>query len=320
MKVLITGATGFLGSHLCRRMIDEGHAVRVLTRPKSDLTILDGLPVERVIGDVTDLDSIELAVRDQEWVIHAAAIVTGDAARQQKVNVEGSRHVARACRGEGIKRLVHVSSVAAIGIPDDPCNPANEDFPFNLESSGLTYHVSKWQAEQEVMAEVAQGLNAVIVNPASIKGPYRTHYRGAEIARTVRRAWIVPYFTGGICVVHVQDVVEGIASALARGITGQRYILGGENVTFKALGQRAANAMNLQRRFIPLPRFLTGLAATVLEPLSFLRGQQPWINYATHYCASRFQFFDSGKACHKLGYTPRDFSAILDDCLRLGKC
>jgi nucleoside-diphosphate-sugar epimerase len=164
---------------------------------------------------------------------------------------------------------------------------------------------------------VAKGLDAVIVNPGSIKGPYGAQYRGAEIVRTVRRTPVVPYFTGGICVVHVEDVVIGIIAALERGITGQRYILGGENLTFKALGQRAARALNLQRRFVPLPAVVTGLVALALKPWSQLKSQPPWITYATHYCASRYQFYDSSRALKVLGYQPRDFDAILLECLSL---
>src|SRR5262249_53652867 len=101
MKVLITGATGFLGSHLCRRIVEEGHEVRVLIRPTSNSEILQGLSMERVIGDVTDPKSLKAAIRDQDWVIHAAASLSGDPGRQNKVNVEGTHHVAEACREQG---------------------------------------------------------------------------------------------------------------------------------------------------------------------------------------------------------------------------
>lgn len=319
MRVLITGATGFLGSHLCRRMVVEGHDVRILARSSSDNTTLEGLSLDRVIGDITDPESVRTAVQDREWVIHAAADLNDrrwNQSWQIKVNVEGTRNIAQACRAEGVRRLLHVSSVAAIGIPTSPQHPANEEFPFNLEHTGLTYHLTKRQAEKEVMTEVARGLDAIIVNPADVKGPHGTQYRGAEIVRAVRRAPVVPYFSGGICVVHVQDVVEGILAALLQGATGQRYILGGENLTFRALAERAAKTMGLGRRFIPVPRMVTGPAAMILEPWGLLWNHRPWIRYTI---ASRFQFYDFSKACMALGYAPRDFSAILDECLRMGR-
>jgi len=319
MKLLVTGASGFLGSHLCHRMTAEGHEVRALVRPTSDLSRLKGLPLEQITGDVTDPETVRRAVRDGEAVIHAAAAISywgRDATQQAQVNVEGTRHVAQTCQTEGVKRLVHVSSVAAIGIPKNPERPASEEFPFNLEHSGLNYHLSKRRAEEAVLSEVARGLDGVIVNPATIFGPYGRGYRGLEMIEKVRRARIVPYFTGGICVVHVWDVVEGILAALHRGESGQRYILGGENVTYQAVVERAAQAMHLRRHFVPVPPAVTGLAAGILESLGRLRNRRPAITYATHYCASRYHFYDSGKARKVLNYNPRDFDAILEDCLR----
>ncbi len=304
-------------------MVAEAHEVRVLVRATSASAALAGLPLEKVIGDVTDRESLERAVKGCEWVVHAAANVSDwerDAEQQMRVNVEGTRQLAQVCRGEGVQRLLHVSSVAAIGIPTDARLPADENFPFNLEDSGLTYHLSKRRAEEAVLAQVARGLDAVIVNPASVKGPDGIQYRGAEVLRTVRRARIVPYFTGGICVVHVQDVAEGILAALKRGVRGQRYVLGGENVTFRALAERAANAMRVQRRFVPLPPAVMALARVVLEPWARLRNRRPRFTYAVGYCASRPQFYDSTKARVALRYAPRGLDAILDEGIALGMC
>jgi dihydroflavonol-4-reductase len=323
MRVLITGGTGFLGSHLCRRLLAEAHRVRVLARPTSNGAHLDGLGVERVLGDVTDATSVQTAVHGQDWVIHAAACLSywgRNTEQHRRVNVGGTRHVAQACRELGVRRLVHISSVAAVGIPDEPGRPADEAFPFNLDGSGLSYHCSKRDAETVVLEEVARGLDAVIVNPASIFGPYRPCYRGAEMLAKVRRGRVVPYFTGGLCAVHVSDVVEGTLAALERGTSGQRYILGGENLTYHSLVKRTARAMGLRRWPVPVPALVTGLAARTLEPWGRWRGRRPRITYATHYCANRYHFFDSGKARAALGYAPRDFDAIVEECLQLKAC
>jgi dihydroflavonol-4-reductase len=323
MRVLITGGTGFLGSHLCRRMLQDGHEVRVLCRPTSSPATLNGASVERVLGDVTDADSVERAVQDRDWVIHAAASLSywqDEAERQRQVNVNGTRNVVEACLRQGVRRLLHVSSVAAVGIPDDPARPATEDFPFNLQGSGLCYHLSKRQAEEIVRDGVKQGLDAVIVNPSSIFGPNGSRYRGAERLRKVRQTWLVPYFTGGLCAVHVQDVVDGIVNALVHGKTGQRYILGGENLSYRVLVERTARAMRLRRRPMPVPALVTGLAAHVLEPWGRWRKVRPRITYMIHYCASRYHYYDSTKARRELGYAPRDFEAILRECLRLNAC
>jgi len=319
MRVLITGATGFVGSHLCRRMVADGHDVRVLCRPSSDTTALDTLPIERVVGDVTDYGSVEKAVSDREWVVHSAAHIDSwqrRAAEQTRVNVDGTRHVARACREAGVARLVHVSSVAAIGIPTSAV-AVDEDFLFDVDPR-LTYHWSKRRAEDAVAAEVARGLDAVIVNPSSIFGPHGRRYRGSEMVSKVRRGPIVPCFTGGICIVHVVDVVAGIVAAFHRGSIGQRYILGGDNVTFRVLAERAARAMHLRRRVVAVPPVVTAAAAAVLEPWGQLVNRRPRITWATHHSAGRHHFYDSTRARTVLGYAPRTFDSILSECLASG--
>ncbi len=312
--MLITGATGFVGSRLTRRLIAEGHSVRILCRKTSSDAQLAGLRIDKFFGDITDYESVRVAVKDCEFVIHAAADMrywSGAGDRQMRVNVDGTRNVARAAREAGVKRLLHVSSVAAIGIPTDPRRPANEEFAFNLENSGLTYHISKRRAEDEVLAEVARGLDAVIVNPASVQGRART----MALMNSVRRGPIVPCFSGGNCIVDVEDVVHGIAAALASGERGQRYILGGENLTFRALSEKAAKALDLKRRFILIPSFATNVAAAVLEPWARLRNHAPKMTHLIHYCANRFQYFESNKARQTFGYAPRDVDTILQEYL-----
>lgn len=323
MRALVTGATGFLGSHLCRRLLGEGFAVRALVRPTSDRGMLEGLKLEIVEGDVTDCGSIEAAVRGAAVVIHAAAVIdysARTASLQRSVNEGGSHTVALACRRHRIERLIHVSSVAAVGIPGDPTRPADESFAFNLAKGPLYYHRSKRRAEALILAQVAEGLDAVIVNPASIFGPFGPGYRGAVMMAKVRGGPIIPCFTGGLCVVHVEDVASGVLSALRYGRRGERYILGGENLTYWALAERTAEKMGLRRRILPLPALVTGTAAALFERTAVFTGGPPRISYAVHYCASRFQYYDSGKARRELGYASRSFAAILNEALSLGAC
>lgn len=316
MKVLITGATGFLGSHLTSRLVREGHAVTILRRPTSTTAGLDALGVISAVGDVTDRPSLEAAIKGQEVVVHAAASVgnrEGLGDLQTAVNVEGTRNVVLACRRHGVRRLLHVSSVAAVGLLDRPGPPADESFPWNLERSGLRYHLSKRQAEAAVQEGVQAGLDAVIVNPGSACGPFRGGFRGNELFEGVVRRRIVPYFRGGRDVVHVGDVVEGILGALDRGRTGERYILGGENLTYRRIAELVAGHLGVRRVLVPVPGLVTGLAASILEPLGRLSGRPPRITRATHYCASRFAFYDSGKARRELGFAPRPFMDIVSE-------
>lgn len=324
MNVLITGGSGFLGSHLTRRMVADGHQVRILSR-RPPPAPAEHSNVEWILGDVVDPEGVERAVRGSEYVVHAAARANSMASSREttlvmQVNVEGTKNLARACRKHGIRRLVHVSSVLAVGIPSDPRFPADESFSFNLENSGLTYHLSKRRAEEAVMAGVVRGLDAVIVNPARLWGPSADGYRGAEMLKPIRRSHVVPHFTGGGCMVHVEDVVGGILAALDRGETGQRYILGGENLSFREMLGKTASRMGLERRFVAIPRLMTGLAAAGFEPWGWLRKRQPRISLVTYRCAHLSQFYDSSKARRTLGYVSRDFDAILNECLTLGAC
>jgi dihydroflavonol-4-reductase len=295
-------------------MVMDGHQVRIFCRPTSSPRRLPEFPLEKAFGDITDAAAVQGAVNDCEYVIHSAGNLNaweGGEDWQMKVNIEGTRHVAQAARQAGVKRLLHISSAAAIGLPAGPLEPANEDSHFNLENSGLTYHISKRRAEEEVFAEVARGLNAVIVNPASIQGRERT----GALLNSVRRSPIVPCFSGGNCIVDVEDVVDGIAAALASGRSGQRYILGGENLTFRDLSEKAARALNLTRRFVLIPPIATKLGAAILEPWARLRNRPPKVSYMIHYCANRFQYFDSSKARRTFGYATRDVETILREYL-----
>ena len=320
MKALVTGATGFLGSHLSRRLLRDGHEVTIFRRAAvSHDKPLDKPEFAQIIGDVTDSETVNRAVAGHEIVFHTAAHLAywgQQKETQNRVNIAGTQNIVNACRQFGVKKLIHVSSVAAIGIPHSPDHPATEDFPFNLTAAmPVNYHLSKKLAEEVVTGAIKQGLSAVIVNPSSIWGDYGHCYRGAEIVEKVRRSSVVPYFTGGVCIVHVEDVVEGIMAAMERGRSGERYILGGENISLKAIAQRAADKQHLERRFVPLPDFVTGAAALALESLSLISRRRPKITYTTHYCASRFHYYDSSKAKKELAYLPRSFEKILDECV-----
>src|SRR5262245_3357727 len=319
MKILVTGATGFLGSHLCRRLVVEGHSITILRRTSCNADALGNLPVRYEIGEITDAACVNRATKGQEVVIHAAACMQRKGTSRDlfyAVNVAGTRNVVQACIRHQVRRLLHVSSVAAIGIPDKPRQPATEDFRFNLDRSGLHYHISKHQAEAAVAEGVAQGLNAVIVNPTGLSGPSGPLFRGSEIIRNVRGARILRYPTGGVCVVHVKDVVDGLMAALDRGMSGNRYILGAENLTFLEMMKKTARALGVKRIYVPIPAAATKAFAVAAEWWSTvgLGGFSP--SYANYYCASRFSFYDSTKARVALGFRPRSFEAILEESMQ----
>ncbi|MGH9946534.1 MAG: NAD-dependent epimerase/dehydratase family protein [Pyrinomonadaceae bacterium] len=318
MNALVTGATGFLGSHLCRRLVKEGFNVTALCRPTSNMAALADLPIVKKVGDVTHSESVRQAVDGNDFVFHAAAhgMYWGRKKQAQNdTNIQGTKNIVEACKEFGVRRLVYVSSMTAIGIPDGPEHPAGEDFKFNLEGSPLNYHISKKRAEEVVLEAVDSGLDCIIVNPAYIWGPFGSKYRVAEHVQKVRNKKIVPYFTGGICIVHVDDVVDGIMSALHRGKTGERYILGGDNITLKEIAELAAEYQDLKPKFIPLSNAVIWLAAAIMETVALVTRRRPRITFVTHQLASRYQYYDSSKARHELGFKARDFKTILAECV-----
>ena len=314
MKILVTGGTGFLGSHLARRLAAGGHAVTVLRRASSKTNALEDAEVRHEIGDVGDALSVRRAAGGQDVVIHAAAGVTGSAARpgSYEINVAGTRNVVDACLGARVDRLVHVSSIAAIGVPQDE-TPANEDFVFNLDRSKLYYHISKHRAEAVVREGAARGVDAVIANPGSLWGPFGDAYRGSDIVRMVRAARRVRVSPGGVCIAHVEDVADGIVSAMERGAPGERYILGGDNLTYREWMTKIAAALGVRPRFVPFPGIAIDLLAMALGAMASIhpRFHGP---YLRTYFAGRHTFYDSSKAAKELGYRPRSFDAILDEC------
>ena len=319
MRVLVTGATGFLGSHLCRRLCAEGHSITVLRRASSNADALGSLPLRYETGEITDAACVDRATKGQDVVIHAAGCMQRKGTSRDlfyAVNVAGTRHVVQASIRHQVRRLLHVSSVAAIGIPDKPLEPATEDFRFNLDDSGLHYHISKHQAEAAVAEGVAKGLNAVIVNPTGLSGPSGPLFRGGEIIRSVRNTRILRYPPGGVCVVHVEDVVDGLMAALDRGLSGNRYILGAENLTFLQMLEKTATTLGLKRFYIPIPAVATKAFAVVAEWWSTVALGGFSSEYAKYYCASRFSYYDSSKARLALGFRPRSFEAILEESMQ----
>jgi dihydroflavonol-4-reductase len=317
MKILVTGATGLLGYHLCRSLVERGYQVTALRRTTSDTSLLTGFELDHALGDVTDPPSLDSAVRGQEVVVHAAAHLaywSRERDRQNQVNIEGTRNIVKASQQAGVRRLVFVSSIAAIGFPERGKPPADESFQFNLEHGGLNYAITKKRAEELMIAGCKNGLDAVIVNPATLFGVLGTRYRGSEWVDKIRSRRVAFYYSGGRNMVHVADVVQGMISAMERGRSGERYILGGENLTYKDVAQQVAERLGRKIFLAPVLPQITGILSA-FDPLFSAVGWRPPVTREVHFTASRFQFFTSAKAERELGYVYRPFSAIIEDIL-----
>jgi dihydroflavonol-4-reductase len=317
MRIGLTGATGFLGSHVARRLVDDGHDVVGLRRATSSMAAMSGLALEWVVGDVSDRGAVRRLVDGCDAVVHAAAVITywrGAGREHERVNVDGTRAVAEACRAGGVQRLVHVSSVAAVTATGAGV-PADERTPFDTAGTPLSYHESKRRAEDVVAEAIEGGLDAVVVNPASLQGPYGTGFRGSGLIEGVRSRPLVPYFRGGTSIVHVDDAVSGIVGALERGRTGERYILAGENHSWRRLAEIAADLLRVRRMFIPVPSIVTAAAAAAGEARAARTGQRPRFTRDTHVASYQFLYYDSGKAARELGYHFRPYREIAREYL-----
>lgn len=305
MRVLVTGATGFVGSHLVHRLVTEGHAVRILRREGSRLEALGNAPVEEVIGDLTDAAAVDRAVAGCEVVFHSAALIQYWAPRRRelyRINVEGTRHVVTACLRHRITRLIHISSIAAVGYPPTG-HLADETTRYNFGPLRNMYCDSKYAAEVLVRDGIARGLDAVIVNPGTIYGPgdrrRLSYIRGLTSRFTTR---------GGMAVVDVEDVVEGCLRAWMRGRVGERYLLISENLTFHEIGRRFARLLGRSGPQVVLPRSVVRLLAALANGWSRVTGRSPILTPAMARLADVRSFFSNAKARTELGIQFRPFA------------
>jgi len=304
VKALVTGASGFIGSRLAAALVARGAEVRVLHRGGSRLEALEDLPVQRVVGDVLDAESVGRAVVGCDVVFHVAAISSywrSTSAAVYQVNVGGTRNVLAACRAAGVGRIVYTSSVAAVGVPPDG-TVATEEHPFDAFSAGWPYADSKRRAEDEVRRAVAGGQWAVIVNPAAVVGAGdRNLISGSMILELARRPLpAIP--PGGLCLADVDAVVAGHLSAAEVGRSGERYILGGENLTHREMAAIVTRIAGrpLPRRTIP-PQAL-GPFATVVDAYNRVSRRTPTLNGIQVRLSARHLYYDSEKAVRELDY------------------
>ncbi|NOZ28978.1 MAG: NAD-dependent epimerase/dehydratase family protein [Chloroflexi bacterium] len=308
MRVLVTGATGFVGANLVAELTARGYTVRILRRATSRLDALEGLPYEEVVGDILDEDSLRRAMQDCTWVFHAAG--AADYWRSQpdriyRVNVTGTRCVMAAALATQVQRVVHTSSVAALGAPPDG-RIGDESMSFNLRPEEFRYGHSKYLAEQEVLAAVKRGLPAVIVNPTVILGPRDVHLISGSLIREVYRRWIPFALPGGLNLVDVAAVAAGHIAAAERGRVGERYILGGVNLTHMELLRMTAQVVGQRPPIGVLPRACVPALAAVFEWAQRIWPRPLPISAEQVRLSTRYFFFSSRKAEAELGLPPTD--------------
>jgi dihydroflavonol-4-reductase len=313
MKSLVTGGTGFIGSHVVRALVAEGGSVRVLARPGSDRRALGDLPVEVVTGDLANPQSLAPALAGVEVLYHVAAdyrLWAPDPSVLYRVNVGGTRTLLLAAAVAGVARVVYTSSVGALGLPSDG-RPGTEDTPARLEDMVGDYKRSKFLAEREAEMAAARGLPVVIVNPSAPVGPW--DWKPTPTGRMLvdyLRGRMLAYLDTGLNVVHVRDVARGHLLAAAHGRPGERYILGHAqgNLGLRAIFERLAPHTGVRAPRVRLP-FRAALAlGTGAELIARLTGKEPVVARTAVRMAAKRMFFDPAKAIRELGLpqTPVD--------------
>ena len=318
-KVLVTGANGFLGSWVVRRLCQEGHQVFSLVRKGSDLSELDGVPTEFKYGDVTDLHSLLEAFADMDSIFHLAGLIAykkSEREKMERVNVTGTANVVEACRANHVRRLVHLSSVVAIGAGTNPKEILNEQSAYNLSRLNLGYFETKRKAEQIVISACQQKrVDAVVLNPSTIYGPGDARKGSRKTQLKVAQGKFKFYTKGGVNVVAVEDAVDGIISAWKKGRTGERYILAGENLLIKDLFKLIAQEAGQPAPSIELPSVLLHALGILGDWMAFL-GFSSSFSRENAWTSTLYHWFDSSKAQLELDFKPRSAQIAISQSVK----
>ena len=318
MRSLVTGATGFVGSAVVRRLLREDHHVRALVRAGADRRNLQGLEVEVVEGDLTDAASLARICDGCDALFHLAADYRLWAPRPQELyrtNVEGTRALLDAAQRAGVPRVIYTSSVATLGIPKDG-TPGTETTPVSLGDMVGHYKRSKFLAEQVAAGFAAQGVPVVIVNPSTPIGP--RDIKPTPTGRLVRDAMaghMPAYVDTGLNVVHVDDVADGHWLAFKHGVVGERYILGGADLSLRELLFEIADIVGRPPPRWRLPHGAVMPVAYLAEAWAWLSGRPPIATVEEVRMSRKRMFFSSAKAERELGYAAGPVRLALEDAV-----
>jgi len=316
--VLVTGASGFVGSAVARKLAQRGHQVRVLMRSTSPKTNLAGLDAEPVEGDMLDGKSVRRALKDARYLFHVAADYRLWARDREEIvrnNRDGTRTVMEAALAEGVEKIVYTSSVATL--KPIAGQSVDETSRHNEQSAIGAYKRSKVVAEQVVEHLIAtQNLPATIVSPSTPIGP-------RDVKPTPTGRILVEAATGrmpayvdtGLNLVHVDDVAEGHLLALDKGVIGERYILGGQDATLAEMLGHIARLSNRKPPRVNLPRRPIYALAYVAEAVASLTGKEPFVTVDALKMSEHHMFFSSAKAERELGFSARPYPEALTDAL-----
>lgn len=316
MNVLVTGGCGFLGSSIVKKLIYKGFNVKIFDNSISN----NFKDIEIIEGDIRDYDSIRKAIRSIDIVFHTAAIVSFDPSKkkiQEEINITGTKNVMQVCLENEVQRIIHTSSINAIGFSKKK-EILDESAHFNWKPYNLTYMNSKYEAEKIIIEmERFNKLPVVIVNPGTIFGKSNFHNISAnEYIINISKNKIPFYPKGGTNCVGIDDVVEGHILAMEKGKLGQKYILGGDNYTYRELFNIIARELNVIPPLLPLSRTFGFFVSDIEKIISLFNNRNPLITKEMIIASSFNSFFSSEKAKSELGYTYKPFKNILIDTIK----
>ena len=300
---LVTGATGFLGWHVARKLLERGHSVRALVR---DVKRLKELDVEAVTGDLRDAASLERAVAGCGLVFHVAAdyrLWAKDSSELYRSNVDGTRNLLSAARSAGVERVVYTSTVGCIGIPKG--SQGDEEQPVSLNDMVGAYKRSKFQAEQVALEFAGSGFPVVIVNPTAPVGDhdFKPTPTGKIIVDFLRNA-MPAYLDTGLNLVDVRDTAEGHVLACEKGRPGERYILGCQNLTLQQIFEKLERISGCKAPRVRIPYFVAYLAGMASTGWANVSGREPRAPLDGVKMASKKMFASHAKAARELGFSP----------------
>jgi dihydroflavonol-4-reductase len=318
VRALVTGATGFVGAAVARALLREGWEVRALARKGSDRRNLRPIAVEVVEGDLADNTSLERALAGCEALFHVAAdyrLGAFDPEQLYRTNVEGTRNILNAAREAGVRRVVYTSSVATIGIPKDG-TPGSEETPSTLADMIGHYKRSKFLAEEVAREAARSGSSVVIVNPSTPIGPGDVKPTPTgQLVFDAAAGRMPAYVDTGLNIVHVDDVAAGHLLAFHRGQVGERYILGGQDMTLREILAEIARLVGRKPPSVRLPSGVVMPIAYIAEGVARVTGRSTRITVEGVRMARKRMFFSSAKAARELGYQWRAPTQAFSDAI-----
>jgi dihydroflavonol-4-reductase len=315
MKAFVTGATGFVGSHVASVLAEQGADLRLLVRTGSDPKNIQGLNADRVIGDLCEPESIDRAMAGCDVVFHVAAdyrLWVRDPAQMYQANVEGTRTILQAARKNHVRRVVYTSSVATMGFTVKN-NPVDESSPVSLENMIGHYKRSKYMAEEVALAAGHDGIDVVVVNPSTPVGEQdiKPTPTGRIVVDFLKKKFPA-YVDTGLNMVDVRECARGHVAALEKGRSGERYILGGENLTLKQILDKLAAITGLPSPRVRLP-YAVALASGVVDTVvtGVVLRREPRVTLDAVRMGRKKMFVSSAKAERELGWKAVPVDAAL---------